>query len=55
LLKHTCILEENKICDNCCDCNTCDLDSDKICNNCAECIDKDDFKSIRIDRIELPK
>jgi len=34
-----CMLEENKICDNCLECNTCDLDSSKICDNCAKCID----------------
>ena len=34
-----CMLEENKICDNCLECHTCDLDPNKICDNCAKCID----------------
>lgn len=33
-----CMLEENKQCDNCCECNTCDLDSAKVCDNCAKCL-----------------
>jgi len=46
-----CILEENKICDNCCECFICDLDHGKICDNCAKCLDIPDFKSIIIDDI----
>ena len=34
-----CPLEENKICDDCLECNTCDLDTEKMCDNCARCID----------------
>lgn len=33
-----CMLEENKKCDNCCECHTCDLDSSKVCDNCAKCL-----------------
>jgi len=46
-----CILEENKICDNCCECFVCDLDPDKICDNCAKCLEITDFKAILIDDI----
>lgn len=46
-----CILEENKICDNCCECFVCDLDPDKICDNCAKCLKIPDFKAILIDDI----
>lgn len=47
-----CMLEENKICDNCLECNTCDLDPDKICDNCAKCIDTDAaYRVIEIDDI----
>ncbi len=49
-----CMLEEDKICDNCLECNTCDVDPHKICDNCAKCIDSDaDFKSIEIDDIVI--
>lgn len=34
-----CMLEENKRCDNCLECDICDLDANKICDNCALCID----------------
>ncbi len=51
--KH-CMLEDNKICDNCCECNICDLDKKKICDNCAKCIDADAvYKAINIDEIFL--
>lgn len=46
-----CILEENKICDNCCDCFVCDLDPNKICDNCAKCLEMPDYKAIIIDDI----
>ncbi len=46
-----CILEENKICDNCCDCFVCDLDPNKTCDNCAKCLDTPDYKAIIIDDI----
>ncbi len=36
--KKMCMIEDNKQCDNCCECNTCDLDPLKICDNCAKCL-----------------
>jgi len=36
--KKKCILEENKICDDCCECFICELDPTKICDNCAKCL-----------------
>ena len=48
--------EDNKICDNCLDCNTCDLDPSKECNNCAKCIDTGAaFRAIEIDEIVAAK
>jgi hypothetical protein len=35
------MLEENKVCDNCLECNQCDLNPGKICDNCAKCIDNE--------------
>lgn len=46
-----CIVDENKICDKCCDCYICDLDSNKLCDNCAKCINVADFKAIEVTEI----
>lgn len=51
-----CILEDNKVCDNCGDCNKCDLDPNKICDNCGKCLDEYNtdekgFVKIGIDKI----
>jgi len=47
------MLEENKICDNCLECNFCDLYPGKICDNCAECIDDEDvaYRAIEIEDV----
>ena len=37
-MKH-CLLDENKICDECTECDRCDLNPDKLCDNCCKCID----------------
>lgn len=47
-----CMLEENKICDNCCECDYCDLNPGKICDNCAKCINDDAaYRAIEIEDI----
>lgn len=46
-----CIIDEEKICDNCCDCFVCDLDPTKICDNCAKCLELADFNNIEISDI----
>ncbi len=33
-----CILEENKDCDNCCECFVCGVDPEKMCDNCGKCL-----------------
>ena len=53
IIPKMCILEESKICDNCCECFVCDLDPTKTCDNCAKCIDLADYNSISIDDILL--
>ncbi len=51
-MKKMCILEENKICDNCLECNICDIDPEKICDNCAKCIEPESkYRSIVIDEV----
>ena len=52
-MNEKCILNENKICNDCGECDKCDLDSTKICDNCGKCIDFDDVASIKIDKIYL--
>ena len=47
-----CVLDENKLCDDCGECNVCDLDPTKICDNCMKCLDTGaDYRAIEIDEI----
>lgn len=52
-MKKNCVLDLNKICNNCGECDKCDLDPNKICNNCGKCLNIDGFdtRSIRIDDV----
>ena len=50
--KKMCELDENKICDNCGECNICDFDENKICDNCGKCIGMDaDSRAIEIEDV----
>lgn len=46
-----CILDENKLCDNCCECFVCDLDPTKNCDNCAQCLMLVEYNGIQISEI----
>lgn len=47
-MKH-CVLDENKLCTDCGDCNRCDLDLNKICDNCCKCLETDKlFSSVPV-------
>lgn len=48
-----CILNINKICDNCGECDRCDLNPNKICDNCGKCLEMDEseLRAIKIDEI----
>lgn len=49
-----CVLNENKLCDDCGECNYCDLNPFKICDNCGKCIGMDEeYREIKIDEIML--
>ncbi|MBQ1817003.1 MAG: hypothetical protein II124_00045 [Clostridia bacterium] len=37
-----CVIEPEKVCDDCGDCMRCDLDPTKICDNCCRCIAMED-------------
>lgn len=46
-----CVLEE-RICNNCGECDLCDLDSAKVCDNCMKCVlPEEDYKGIIIEKI----
>lgn len=48
--KKLCILEDNKLCDNCCECDTCDLEPTKVCDNCARCLDVEkEYRTYTVD------
>jgi len=50
--RYFCILDEEKVCDQCGECDRCDLDPQKICDNCGKCIADDrDYEVIEIDQI----
>lgn len=50
--RRMCVLEDNKVCDDCGQCNMCDLDPSKVCDNCMKCINTGaDYKAIEIDEI----
>lgn len=49
-----CMLEDEKVCDGCGECDRCDLDPEKICDNCMKCMGEAvDFRAITIAGIEL--
>jgi len=50
--KKKCILYDNKICDDCGECNMCDLDPKKVCDSCGICLDMDDdYNTLDIDLV----
>lgn len=50
-----CVLEPEKVCDDCGLCNTCDLDPTKQCDNCCRCLGEADYRAIAIDKIIIPE
>lgn len=55
-MNEKCILDENKICNDCGECDRCDLDTEKICDNCGKCIGLDaDSRAIEIEDVILRK
>ncbi len=50
-----CVLEEDKICNQCGECEYCDLNPFKKCTNCGKCIDSDEeYRELKIDKVILP-
>ena len=55
-MNEKCILDENKICDDCGECDKCDLDANKVCDNCGKCIGMDaDSRAIEIEDVIIRK
>lgn len=53
-MREKCVFDENKICDDCGECDVCDLDKNKICDNCGKCIGLDaDSRAIEIEDVIL--
>ncbi len=47
-----CVLDENKQCVECGECDRCDLDPKKMCDNCGKCVGMDaDIRAIGIDAV----
>ena len=49
--RKTCVLDDEKECDGCLECEVCDLDPNKICDNCGKCLNIQEFAAIRIDKV----
>ena len=53
-MEKICVLDEEKICDDCGECSVCDLDAKKQCDNCGKCIGMDaDIRAIEIEDVVL--
>lgn len=46
LISKMCMLEENKACDNCCECFICLMDPSKLCDNCGKCLETFDYGAV---------
>lgn len=48
-----CVLDPEKLCNDCGECEVCDYDKDKICDNCGKCLGLDaESRAVIIDSIE---
>ncbi len=53
-MNEKCVLDVNKICNNCGECDECDLTPGKKCDNCGKCIGFDaDSRAIQIENVIL--
>ncbi len=52
-----CVLDEDRLCDECHRCDLCDLDPKKICDNCMRCVNRSDadYAAIGIDAVYAPQ
>ena len=53
-MKKKCVLDDEKLCNDCGECDYCDLNPFKICDNCGKCIDSyEEYRELKIDEIDL--
>lgn len=53
-MKKKCVLDDEKLCNDCGECDYCDLNPFKICDNCGKCIDSsEEYRKLKIDEIDL--
>ena len=53
-MKKKCVLDDEKFCNDCGECDYCDLNPFKICDNCGKCIDSyEEYRELKIDEIDL--
>ena len=51
-MEKRCVLDEDKICNECGECQRCDLDPNKVCDNCMKCVSSGaDYAAVEIDEI----
>ena len=50
-LNGECVLDDDKICDGCGECEICDINPEKLCDNCGKCLEIRDDAVIKIDAI----
>lgn len=50
-----CLLDEQKRCDDCGECDRCDLDPNKLCDNCCKCLDntEEEYAEIEVRDVVL--
>lgn len=49
-----CLLNEEKLCDDCGECDRCDLDPNKLCDNCCKCLDaEEEYAEIEVRDVVL--
>ncbi len=47
-----CLLDEEKVCNECGECARCDLDPNKQCDNCMKCVRPSaDYTAIEVDEV----
>jgi hypothetical protein len=54
-LVRKCLLEPEKNCNDCGECEVCDLDENKICDNCCRCLEDADYNGVEVTEIILPR
>jgi hypothetical protein len=46
-----CLLDSEKECNDCRECDRCDLDAGKLCDNCCSCLGEADYRGIEVTEV----